>query len=126
MINTVAELNVVSNTESGMNWQMSAQEDRGDGSLALQESKPELKKPPLFKVVLINDDYTPMEFVVIILEQLFGMPREKAMQVMLQVHTRGRGVCGVFTKEVAETKVAQVNEYSRRNEHPLLCAMEEA
>ncbi|MEN8764042.1 MAG: ATP-dependent Clp protease adapter ClpS [Thiogranum sp.] len=98
----------------------------GDHGLSVLEAKPKIKPPPLYKVVLHNDDYTPMEFVVILLEQLFGMSREKATQVMLHVHTRGKGVCGVFTKEVAETKVAQVNEYSRRNQHPLLCAMEEA
>ena len=98
----------------------------GDHGLSVLEAKPKIKPPPLYKVVLHNDDYTPMEFVVILLEQLFGMPREKATQVMLHVHTRGKGVCGVFTKEVAETKVAQVNEYSRQNQHPLLCAMEEA
>jgi ATP-dependent Clp protease adaptor protein ClpS len=94
--------------------------------LALQEATPKLKKPPLYKVIILNDDYTPMEFVVMLLEQFFGMSREKATQVMLHVHTRGKGVCGVFTREIAETKVAQVNEYSRRNKHPLLCAMEEA
>ena len=97
-----------------------------DQGLSVLEAKPKIKQPRLYKVVLHNDDYTPMEFVVILLEQLFGMPREKATQVMLHVHTRGKGVCGVFTKEVAETKVAQVNEYSRQNQHPLLCAMEEA
>ena len=98
----------------------------GDYGLSVLEAKPKIKRPPLYKVVLHNDDYTSMEFLVNLLEQLFGMPREKATQVMLHVHTRGRGVCGVYTKEVAETKVAQVNEYSRQNQHPLLCAMEEA
>lgn len=98
----------------------------GDHGLSVLEAKPKIKQPPLYKVVLHNDDYTPMEFVVNLLEQLFGMTREKATQVMLHVHTRGKGVCGVFTREVAETKVAQVNEYSRQNQHPLLCAMEEA
>ena len=68
--------------------------------------------------------HTPMEFVVEVLEQFFGMDREKATQIMLHVHTRGRGVCGVFTREVAESKVTQVNEYSRQNQHPLLCTME--
>jgi len=90
------------------------------------EAKPKLKRPPMYKVVLHNDDYTPMEFVVMLLGELFGMPRAQATQVMLHVHTKGKGVCGVFTKEIAETKVAQVNEYSRQNQHPLLCAMEEA
>ncbi len=94
--------------------------------LAVQESKPKLKPPPLYKVVLLNDDYTPMEFVVQVLETFFGMSREKATQVMLHVHTRGKGVCGVFTREIAETKVVQVSEFARRHQHPLLCTMEEA
>ncbi|HFD81391.1 MAG TPA: ATP-dependent Clp protease adapter ClpS [Gammaproteobacteria bacterium] len=98
----------------------------GDHGLSVLESRPEVKPPPMYKVVLHNDDYTPMEFVVLLLERFFGMPREKATQVMLHVHTRGKGVCGVFTREIAETKVALVNEYSRQNQHPLLCAMEEA
>lgn len=97
-----------------------------DQGLSVLEDKPKLKRPPMFKVVLVNDDYTPMEFVVMLLERFFGMDREKATQVMLQIHTRGKGVCGVFTREVAESKVAQVNEHSRQNDHPLLCAMEEA
>ncbi len=97
-----------------------------DHGLALQEAKPKLKRPPLFKVLLMNDDYTPMEFVVEVLESFFQMDRAKATQVMLHVHTRGRGVCGVFTRDIAETKVAQVNDYSRSNQHPLLCTMEEA
>jgi len=98
----------------------------GDHGLSVLEAKPKLRRPPMYKVVLHNDDYTPMEFVVMLLGELFGMPRSKATQVMLHVHTKGKGVCGVFTKEIAETKVAQVNEYSRQNQHPLLCAMEEA
>jgi ATP-dependent Clp protease adaptor protein ClpS len=98
----------------------------GDHGLSVLETRPKLKRPPLYKVVLHNDDYTPMEFVVLLLEKFFGMPREKATQVMLHVHTRGKGVCGVYTKDIAETKVVQVNEYSRQNQHPLLCAMEEA
>lgn len=97
-----------------------------DDDLALQESKPKLKRPPLYKVVLLNDDYTPMDFVVHILEQYFGMGREKAAQIMLQVHTQGKGVCGVFSRDVAETKVAQVTDCSREHQHPLKCIMEEA
>lgn len=92
----------------------------------VEAEKPALKPPPLYKVILLNDDYTPMEFVVRILEHFFGMNREKATQVMLHVHTRGRGICGVYTHDIAETKVAQVNEFSRRHQHPLLCTMEEA
>lgn len=97
----------------------------GDG-LAIEAVKPRLKKPPLFKVVLMNDDYTPMEFVVEVLQVFFGLDREQATRVMLHVHTKGKGVCGVFTREIAETKVAQVNQYSRESKHPLLCEMEEA
>jgi ATP-dependent Clp protease adaptor protein ClpS len=94
--------------------------------LVVETAKPETARPPLYQVLLINDDFTPMEFVVEVLQQFFGMDREKATQVMLHVHTRGRGVCGVFTREVAESKVTQVNEYSRQNQHPLLCTMEKA
>jgi ATP-dependent Clp protease adaptor protein ClpS len=80
--------------------------------------------PPMYQVILLNDDYTPMEFVVVVLETFFNMARERATQVMLHVHTRGKGVCGVFSREVAESKVAQVNEFSRVHQHPLLCTME--
>ncbi|QKT02365.1 ATP-dependent Clp protease adapter ClpS [Ectothiorhodospiraceae bacterium 2226] len=102
------------------------QQTRHDDGLAVEEAKPKLKRPPMYKVVLLNDDYTPMEFVVHILEYFFGMEREKAARIMLHVHTRGKGVCGVFPREIAETKVAQVNEYSRQHQHPLLCTMEAA
>lgn len=97
-----------------------------DGGLAVQEAKPKVKRPPLYKVILLNDDFTPMDFVVEILRNFFGMSEEKATQVMLHVHTRGVGVCGVFPRDVAETKVQMVNDYSRRHQHPLMCAMEEA
>jgi len=102
------------------------QQNSHDDGLALQEAKPKLKRPPLYKVLLINDDYTPMEFVVDILQKIFGMDREKATQIMLHVHTRGVGVCGVFSRDIAETKVALVNQFSRENQHPLKCTMEEA
>ena len=94
--------------------------------LAVETAKPELQRPQMFRVLLLNDDYTPMEFVVEILQIFFNMNRERATQVMMHVHTRGRGVCGVFTREVAETKVAQVNDFSRHHEHPLMCTMEPA
>lgn len=97
-----------------------------EGDLALQEAKPKLKKPPLYKVILLNDDFTPMDFVVEILMHFFNMSEEAATRIMLQVHTQGVGVCGVFSKDVAETKVYIVNEYSREHYHPLLCSMEEA
>jgi ATP-dependent Clp protease adaptor protein ClpS len=83
------------------------------------------KPPPLYKVLLLNDDFTPMEFVVIVLQQFFGMDRERAMRVMLQVHTEGSGVCGVFPKDVAATKVEQVASFARQHQHPLACVMEE-
>jgi ATP-dependent Clp protease adaptor protein ClpS len=102
------------------------EEHEGDGDLAVERARPKLKRPPMYKVLLLNDDYTPMEFVVHVLEQFFAMNREKATQVMLHVHTRGMGVCGVFPKDIAETKVAQVNDHSRANQHPLLCTLEEA
>lgn len=89
-----------------------------------QPSDPELKSPSMYKVIILNDDYTPMDFVVDVLERFFSMSNEKATQVMLQVHTEGKGVCGVYTKDIAETKSAQVNEYSRQNDHPLLCEIE--
>ncbi|CAI8921309.1 ATP-dependent Clp protease adapter ClpS [Methylocaldum szegediense] len=94
--------------------------------VAVQEAKPKLKRPPLYKVILLNDDFTPMDFVVLVLKTFFGMSEEKATQIMLHVHTRGIGVCGVFSKDVAETKVQLVNDYSRQHQHPLLCTMEEA
>jgi ATP-dependent Clp protease adaptor protein ClpS len=97
-----------------------------EDGLDIQEAKPKLKRPPLYKVIILNDDYTPMEFVVQVLETFFAMNREKATRVMLHVHTRGMGVCGVFTKDIAETKVSQVNDFSRSNQHPLLCTMEES
>ena len=99
---------------------------KGDGDLAVQEAKPELKQPPMYQVVMINDDYTPMEFVVEVLQLFFGMGREKATQIMLTVHTQGRAVCGVYTRDIAETKAMQVNRHARENQHPLLCEIEAA
>jgi len=98
--------------------------DQDDGGLAVQESKPQLKPPSMYQVVLLNDDYTPMEFVVEILEFFFNMSREKATQVMLTVHTQGKGVCGIFTRDIAETKAAQVNQYAKEHQHPLLAEIE--
>ncbi|MHC1479040.1 ATP-dependent Clp protease adapter ClpS [Frateuria aurantia] len=92
--------------------------------IALETARPEVVRPPMFQVVLLNDDFTPMDFVVEVLRSFFNLDQEKAVQVMLHVHTRGKGVCGVYTREVAETKVTLVNEYSRTHQHPLLCTME--
>ncbi|PJD94982.1 MAG: ATP-dependent Clp protease adapter ClpS [Legionella sp.] len=86
----------------------------------------ELKLPKRFKVVLLNDDYTPMDFVVEVLRRFFQLSEEVAIQVMLQVHVQGKGVCGVYTRDIAETKVALVNEYAQMNQHPLLSSMEPA
>ena len=97
-----------------------------DLEIAVKEAEPKLKRPPMFRVVLINDDYTPMEFVVEVLETVFGMERNKATRVMLEVHTRGKGICGVFSYEIAETKVAQVTSIAQQQQHPLLCTMEES
>lgn len=97
--------------------------DNGQG-LVTEEARPKLAKPPLYKVLLLNDDYTPMEFVVGVLLRFFHMPVEKATQIMLKVHTEGKAVCGVYSRDVAETKARQVNEFSRENQQPLLCDVE--
>ena len=94
------------------------------GGLLLEERPPKLAKPPLYRVIMLNDDYTPMEFVVELLEQFFGKSRESATQIMLAIHTQGKGVCGIYTRDIAETKAAIVNQYSRDNQHPLLCDIE--
>ena len=100
--------------------------DQGyDHGLAVEEARPKTKKPPQYRVILLNDDYTPMEFVVEVLQLIFGMDRQKATRVMLEVHTQGKGVCGIFTYGIAETKVAQVAAFAEQHQHPLLCTMEE-
>ena len=96
------------------------------GAKVLTKRHVKAQRPPLYKVMLLNDDYTPMEFVVTVLEKFFNKTHEEATQVMLNVHNKGTGICGVFPYEVAETKVAQVTEYSREQEHPLQCTMEQA
>jgi ATP-dependent Clp protease adaptor protein ClpS len=101
-------------------------EHRRGIDIAVEEARPEVKRPPLYQVLLINDDFTPMEFVVDILESVFGMQRTRATQVMLEVHTKGKGICGVFSHEIAETKVAQVMSIASQHQHPLLCTMEES
>jgi ATP-dependent Clp protease adaptor protein ClpS len=95
-----------------------------DGSV-LEVEKAKVKPPPLYKVLLLNDDYTPMDFVVVVLQTVFAMSREKATQVMLQVHREGMGVCGTYTREVAAAKVDQVIDIARKHQHPLQCTMEE-
>ena len=96
----------------------------GDGVGVVTSTKPKLQKPSMYRVLLLNDDYTPMEFVVYVLEAIFNKTRDEATQIMLHVHQNGLGLCGVFTYEVAETKVAQVVDSARRNQHPLQCTME--
>jgi len=91
----------------------------------LEAQRSKLQPPPMFKVMLLNDDYTPMEFVVVVLQKFFGMTRERATQVMLKVHREGIGVCGVYPHDIASTKVQQVAAYARRHQHPLQCVMEE-
>ncbi|MCC5885970.1 MAG: ATP-dependent Clp protease adapter ClpS [Gammaproteobacteria bacterium] len=97
--------------------------DDGDG-LAVDTAKPKLKRPPMYKVIVLNDDYTPMEFVVHVLEQIFGMNREKATQVMLTIHTMGSAVCGIYPRDIAENKSEQVNRYAQENNHPLMSQVE--
>ncbi|HEY5679204.1 MAG TPA: ATP-dependent Clp protease adapter ClpS [Pseudomonadales bacterium] len=99
-------------------------DDSSDSGLATVTAKPELKRPPMYKVVLLNDDYTPMEFVVHVLEIFFAMDREKATQIMLTVHTQGAAVVGIYPRDIAETKSEQVNQYAQENQHPLISTIE--
>lgn len=105
-------------------------DDQKDGSEGgseagvLTRTRPETKRPGMYRVLLLNDDFTPMDFVVHVLERFFSKNRQEAMEIMMHVHRRGVGVCGVYTHEVAETKVGQVMDYARKNEHPLQCTME--
>jgi len=92
----------------------------------IEQTHPKIAEPSLYKVVLLNDDYTPMEFVIDILARFFNHNEEQATQIMLAVHTQGKGVCGTYTKDVAETKAMQVNQFSRQHKHPLLCEVESA
>lgn len=101
-------------------------EQDGDLGAAVEEARPRVKRPPLYKVVMHNDDFTPMDFVVEVLQSFFRLPRDAAVQVMLTVHTRGKAVAGTFSAQIAETKTAQVNEHARAHQHPLLCTMEKA
>jgi ATP-dependent Clp protease adaptor protein ClpS len=99
--------------------------DSPDGETGvITKTKPKTQRPPLYKVMLLNDDYTPMEFVVHVLERFFGMSHAQAYELMLTVHKKGLAVVGVFSFEVAETKVAQVMDFARRHQHPLQCTME--
>ncbi len=95
-----------------------------ESDTVVEESRPMLKKPRMFQVILLNDDYTPMEFVVELIEQFFYKSRENATSIMLSIHTEGKGVCGIYSEDVAETKAAVVNQYSMDHQHPLLCEIE--
>lgn len=95
-------------------------------STILERETSKTKPPPMYQVVMLNDDYTPMEFVVVVLQKFFGKGREQATQIMLKVHHEGRGVCGVYPRDLAATKVDQVSQYARQHQHPLQCVMEEA
>jgi len=95
-----------------------------DDDTAIQQVTPKLKKPSMYQVVLLNDDYTPMEFVVDLIEKFFHHSRDKAAQIMLKIHTEGKGVCGIYTGDVAETKATLVNQYSQDHQHPLHCQSE--
>lgn len=114
-------LKVINNSEDG-----SDHDSDHDSGLMVQESRPDVAEPKRYMVILINDDFTPMEFVVLILREFFNLDEEAATRIMLNVHTKGKGVCGIYSKDIAETKVVMVNEFAKENEHPLLCTMEQA
>lgn len=97
-----------------------------EGNVSVQESRPQLAPPPMYKVVILNDDYTPMEFVVEVLEYFFGLDREGATRIMLVIHTEGRAAVGTYTRDVAETKVVQVIDFAQQHQHPLMCKVEQA
>ena len=116
---------ILSGTNGGSGDDRFDEDDSGFSGTGIETKvRPKTKKPSLYKVLLLNDDYTPMEFVIHVLERYFAKPHEEAVEIMLHVHRRGVGICGVYTFEVAETKVAQVIELARRNQHPLQCTME--
>jgi ATP-dependent Clp protease adaptor protein ClpS len=126
---SVSSLQVLMSGEwsPGREWPRAQDEDpERESGVATEAAKPQLKRPPLYKVILLNDDYTPMEFVVHVLEVFFSMGREKATQIMLTVHTQGRAVVGTFPRDIAETKSEQVNQYAQENHHPLVSTVEVA
>ncbi len=112
----------VTNSDDWSDDDLSDHNDVGD--TALETAKPKLKKPRMYRVIINNDDYTPMEFVVHVLENFFSMDRAKATRIMMDVHNCGKGVCGLFTRDTAESKTLQVNNYSKKHNHPLMCSME--
>jgi ATP-dependent Clp protease adaptor protein ClpS len=110
---------------SNYNHRMATRKQR-EGSTLLEPERSRLKPPPMYRVVLLNDDYTPMDFVVVVLEKIFGLGREQATVVMLKVHREGKGVCGIYPRDLAATKVEQVGAFARQHQHPLACVMEES
>src|SRR4030095_8102302 len=120
--NLLQSSNIGASPPASTPWRMANKQQDGG---VLEVEKVRLKPPPLFKVLLLNDDYTPMDFVVVVLQTVFAMSREKATQVMLQVHREGMGVCGTYVREVAAAKVDQVIDIARRHQHPLKCTMEQ-
>ncbi len=114
----------MTNVTNSDDWSDDELNDIDVGDTALETAKPKLKKPRMYRVIINNDDYTPMEFVVHILENFFSMDRAKATRIMLDVHNNGKGICGLFTRDTAETKTMQVNDYSKKHDHPLMCSME--
>lgn len=112
------------NNMESMGGEPSSPDTGYDDGVAVEESRPEVAPPPMYQIVMLDDDFTPMEFVVDVLQIFFGMNREQATQIMLTVHTQGKASCGTFTKDVAETKVAQIIRFARENQHPLMCEVE--
>jgi ATP-dependent Clp protease adaptor protein ClpS len=124
-MHTVVRDIVAAGKDNGRGPPKRGNDDGGDGKTGLiTKTRPKTKKPSLYKVLLLNDDYTPMEFVVHVLEKYFGKGRDEATRIMLHVHHKGVGICGVYTYEVAETKVTQVMDFARQHGHPLQCTME--
>ena len=114
----------MSNINNSDDWSDDQDDDIDIGDTAVETAKPKLKKPRMYRVIINNDDYTPMEFVVHVLENFFSMDRAKATRIMLDVHNNGKGNCGLFTRDTAQTKTLQVNDYSKEHNHPLMCSME--
>lgn len=114
----------MSNIKNSDDWSDDQHNDIDIGDTVVETAKPKLKKPRMYHVIINNDDYTPMEFVVHVLENFFAMDRAKATRVMLDVHNNGKGDCGLFSRDTAETKTLQVNSYSKKHNHPLMCSME--
>ena len=117
-------INIKSNINAKIFIDMTKKKDIDQDSLVLTQTKPKTKKPSMYKVLLLNDDFTPMEFVVLILERFFNVDHQQAVSIMLTIHQKGLAIVGVYPHEIAETKVAQVMEFSRKNQHPLQCTME--